>query len=233
MDELVFVPELGDLLQKSDVVVLTDDCSVQRASLAKAVRPRSPVRQRVAKRSSLSLQDEDFKRFAPNAIFISTSMVQSFNFSALASALRNQRISGAAFVIPLDGSMDTSDLQSLYHLDNVIAVPPPTTPDCAPKHHRRQLAAIVLQVLATGLGFPPLAPPELPAVPPALLNMLSSDSGTTTATRTPSTGVTFGRRLSGRIHGLLSEIIDALRRPQRRSSSTSGYGRSTSILSTG
>ncbi len=98
MDELVFVPKLVDLLQKSDVVVLTDDCSVQRASLAKAVRPRSPVRQRVAKRSSLSLQDEDFKRFAPNAIFISTSMVQSFNFSALASALRNQRISGAAFV---------------------------------------------------------------------------------------------------------------------------------------
>lgn len=220
--DLEFVDDLRELLQQSDVVILTDDLSPQRHSLAKAVRPRSPVRHKPqVRRSHLSLQDSDFENFSPSAVFISTSSVQSFSFSALVSALRNQKLAGAGFIIPLDGSLASSDLQALYHLDNVIIVAPPANPGCSPKQLRRTLAALVLQTLSDHLGFASLCPAELPPIPSSrLFSRLTASSRAPTNQATnrsissggfTSRGLQLGRRLSSRIQSLLSELIETLR----------------------
>ncbi|KAL5107023.1 hypothetical protein TcWFU_007867 [Taenia crassiceps] len=163
-----FDSNMPNFLQTSDVVIIMDDCSDRRASLSKALRSRSPIRQKSTKRSRFSLQEEDFRYFKPTGILISTSPVENFSFSALAMALRNQTLSGAAFTIPMDGSLSSEELQSLHHMKNVIAVPPPSTAGFAPKLLRRQLAGLVLQTISEGLGLPFLGSPELtPPVEPS------------------------------------------------------------------
>lgn len=167
-----FDANMPTFLQNSDVVIIMDDCSDHRASLSKALRSRSPIRQKSTKRSRYSLQEEDFRYFKPTGIFISTSPVENFSFPALAMALRNQTLSGAAFTIPMDGSLSSDELQSLCHMKNVLAVPPPSTAGFAPKLLRRQLAGLVLQTISEGLGLPFLGSPEL--APPGDLKRTSS-----------------------------------------------------------
>ncbi|CDI97100.1 D isomer specific 2 hydroxyacid dehydrogenase NAD binding [Echinococcus multilocularis] len=159
--EIDFEPKMPTFLQNSDVVIIMDDCSDRRASLSKALRSRSPIRQKSTKRSRFILQEEDFRYFKPTGIFISTSPVENFSFAALAMALRNQTLSGAAFTIPMDGSLSSDELQSLHHMKNVIAVPPPSTAGFGPKLLRRQLAGLVLQTISEGLGLPLLGSIEL------------------------------------------------------------------------
>ncbi|KAL5965201.1 hypothetical protein TSMEX_007059 [Taenia solium] len=167
-----FDSNMPTFLQSSDVVIIMDDCSDRRASLSKALRSRSPIRQKSTKRSRFSLQEEDFRHFKPTGIFISTCPVENFSFSALAMALRNQTLSGAAFTIPMDGSLSSDELQSLYHMKNVLAVPPPSAAGFAPKLLRRQLAGLVLQAISEGLGLPFLGSSEL--TPPSDLKRTSS-----------------------------------------------------------
>ncbi|VDM30705.1 unnamed protein product [Hydatigera taeniaeformis] len=170
-----FDPNMPTFLHNSDVVIIMDDCSDRRASLSKALRSRSPIRQKSTKRSRYSIQEEDFRYFKNTGIFISTCPVENFSFSTLAMALRNQTLSGAAFTIPMDGSLSSDELQSLYYMKNVLAVPPPSTAGFAPKLLRRQLAGLVLQSISEGLGLPYLGFSEL--VPPSDLKRTFSYSG--------------------------------------------------------
>uniref|UniRef100_A0A5K3FCF4 D-isomer specific 2-hydroxyacid dehydrogenase NAD-binding domain-containing protein n=1 Tax=Mesocestoides corti TaxID=53468 RepID=A0A5K3FCF4_MESCO len=206
-----FVADMTSFLQQSDVVILMDDCSDKRATLSKAIRSRSPVKHKSTKRSRYSIQDNDFRHFSASSIFISTSMVESFSFSTLLSALRNQTLAGAAFVVPLDGSLAAEDLESLCHLGNVIPVLPPSIAGCAPRFLRRQLAALVLQNLSEGLGFPPLVTPEISPPQPPPSSVLKSPVGKPFPPTRDS-----GARLNGRVQNLVTNILGAIRTQEGR-----------------
>lgn len=153
--------KMPEFLSSCDVVILMDDCSDRRIFLSKALRSRTPIRQKSTKRSIFSLQEDDFRYFKTSALFISTSTVKNFSFTALAMALRNQTISGAAFTIPLDGNLSSDELQSLQHMKNVLALAPPSSSGRGPKHLRRRLAGMVFEAISDGLGLPFFGPQEL------------------------------------------------------------------------
>ncbi|KAM7532660.1 hypothetical protein Aperf_G00000130666 [Anoplocephala perfoliata] len=161
LGEIHFVSKMSEFLSSCDVVILMDDFSDRRIFLSKAFRSRTPISQKSTKRTRFSLQEDDFRYFKPSALFISTSAVENFSFAALATALRNQAISGAAFTIPLDGNLSSDELQSLQHMKNVLALPPPSTAGFGPKHLRRRLAGMVFKAISDGLGLPFFGPQDL------------------------------------------------------------------------
>ncbi|VDL59999.1 unnamed protein product, partial [Hymenolepis diminuta] len=161
LEEIRFVQELPEFLSSCDVVILMDAYSDRQITLSKTHRARTPLRQKTTKRSRFAIQEDDFRHFKPTALFISTSTVENFSFTALAAALRNQTISGAAFTIPLDGCLSPDELQSFQHLKNVLSIAPPSTPGYTSKNLRRKLAGMVLQSIFEGLELPFFIPKEM------------------------------------------------------------------------
>ncbi|VDN97570.1 unnamed protein product [Rodentolepis nana] len=189
LKEIRFVAELPEFLSSCDVVILMDAYSDRQMTLSKYHRARTPLRQKITKRSRFAIQEDDFRHFKPTALFVSTSTVENFSFTALAEALRNQKISGAAFTIPLDGCLSPNELQALQHLRNVLSIAPPSTPRCTPNKLRRKLAGMVLQELFEGLGLPFFIPKEM--------EPLKHDDFADLKTPMPSKKTTTSRRSRG------------------------------------